>query len=45
MTNAIQTTGLTKDYGSGHGIFDLDLTVNDGEVSVGFTKGIDNGIV
>ena len=32
MTTAIQTKGLTKDYGSGHGIFDLDLTVNEGEV-------------
>jgi ABC-2 type transport system ATP-binding protein len=32
MTNAIQTQGLTKDYGSGHGIFDLDLAVNEGEV-------------
>lgn len=32
MTNAIETTGLTKDFGSGRGIFDLDLTVNEGEV-------------
>src|SRR5438128_10591931 len=32
VTTAIQTNGLTKDYGSGHGIFDLDLTVNEGEV-------------
>ena len=32
MTDAIETKGLTKDYGGGHGIFDLDLTVNDGEV-------------
>ena len=32
MTNAVETTGLTKDYGSGHGIFDLDLTVSEGEV-------------
>jgi ABC-2 type transport system ATP-binding protein len=32
VTTAIQTKGLTKDYGSGHGIFDLDLTVNEGEV-------------
>ena len=32
MTIAIATKGLTKDYGSGHGIFDLDLTVNEGEV-------------
>jgi ABC-2 type transport system ATP-binding protein len=32
MTNAIDTKGLTKDYGGGHGIFDLDLAVNEGEV-------------
>jgi ABC-2 type transport system ATP-binding protein len=32
MTTAIQTNGLTKDYGGGHGIFDLDLTVEEGEV-------------
>jgi ABC-2 type transport system ATP-binding protein len=32
MTEAIATKGLTKDYGSGRGIFDLDLTVNEGEV-------------
>ena len=32
MTEAIATTGLTKDYGSGRGIFDLDLMVNEGEV-------------
>jgi len=32
MTSAIETKGLTKDYGSGRGIFDLDLTVNEGEV-------------
>ncbi len=32
MTTAIETSGLTKDYGSGRGIFDLDLTVNEGEV-------------
>ena len=32
MTTAIATKGLTKDYGSGHGIFDLDLTVAEGEV-------------
>ena len=30
--NAIETKGLTKDYGNGHGIFDLDLAVNEGEV-------------
>lgn len=29
---AIQTRGLTKDYGLGRGILDLDLTVNEGEV-------------
>jgi ABC-2 type transport system ATP-binding protein len=32
MTDAISTHGLTKDYGAGHGIFDLDLTVEEGEV-------------
>ena len=32
MTNAIETHGLTKDYGSGHGIFDLDLAIVEGEV-------------
>jgi ABC-2 type transport system ATP-binding protein len=32
VTTAIQTTGLTKDYGAGHGIFDLDLTIEEGEV-------------
>ncbi|MDQ2913722.1 MAG: ABC transporter ATP-binding protein [Chloroflexota bacterium] len=32
MTNAIATQGLTKDYGAGRGIFDLDLTVMEGEV-------------
>src|SRR3989441_1821921 len=32
MTSAISTKGLTKDYGSGHGIFDLDLGVEEGEV-------------
>ncbi|HYR94624.1 MAG TPA: ABC transporter ATP-binding protein [Methylomirabilota bacterium] len=32
MTDAIETKGLTKDYGSGRGIFDLDLTVNEGQV-------------
>lgn len=32
MTEAIETQGLTKDYGNGRGIFDLDLTVKDGEV-------------
>jgi ABC-2 type transport system ATP-binding protein len=28
---AIACAGLTKDYGSGHGVFDLDLTVRRGE--------------
>ncbi|HEX9267528.1 MAG TPA: ABC transporter ATP-binding protein [Candidatus Limnocylindria bacterium] len=32
MTSAISTQGLTKDYGAGHGIFDLDLSVEEGEV-------------
>ncbi len=32
MTNAIETKGLTKDYGSGRGVFDLDLMVNEGQV-------------
>jgi ABC-2 type transport system ATP-binding protein len=32
MTSAIVMRGLTKDYGSGHGLFDLDLDVADGEV-------------
>jgi len=32
VTEAIETQGLTKDYGNGRGIFDLDLTVQDGEV-------------
>ena len=32
MTDAIRTRGLTKDYGAGHGLFDLDLTVQSGEV-------------
>ncbi|HKC90907.1 MAG TPA: ABC transporter ATP-binding protein, partial [Candidatus Limnocylindria bacterium] len=32
MTTAIQTKDLTKDYGAGHGIFDLDLSVEEGEV-------------
>lgn len=29
---AIVTTGLTKDYGNGRGLFDLDLEVREGEV-------------
>src|SRR2546428_10106914 len=32
MTSAIFLQGLTKDYGAGHGIFDLDLDVEEGEV-------------
>lgn len=31
MTEATLTQGLTKDYGNGRGIFDLDLSVNEGE--------------
>ena len=29
---AISTAGLTKDYGAGHGLFELDLEVRQGEV-------------
>jgi ABC-2 type transport system ATP-binding protein len=29
---AIRTTGLTKDYGEGRGVFDLDLAVEAGEI-------------
>jgi ABC-2 type transport system ATP-binding protein len=32
MTAAIKTERLTKDYGGGRGLFDLDLEVADGEV-------------
>jgi ABC-2 type transport system ATP-binding protein len=32
MTPAILTKGLTKDYGSGRGLFELDLEVEPGEV-------------
>jgi ABC-2 type transport system ATP-binding protein len=32
MATAIKTRGLTKDYGSGRGLFDLDLEVDGGEV-------------
>jgi ABC-2 type transport system ATP-binding protein len=32
MTAAIQTRGLSKDYGEGRGLFDLDLQVGAGEV-------------
>src|SRR5579863_1822127 len=31
MTAAVETRGLTKDYGGGHGIFDLDIAVEAGE--------------
>ena len=31
-TNAVQCRGLTKDYGQGHGLFDLDLAIGRGEV-------------
>jgi ABC-2 type transport system ATP-binding protein len=31
-TAAIHTEGLSKDYGDGHGLFDLDLTVQRGEI-------------
>ena len=31
-TAAICTRGLSKDYGSGHGLFDLDLEVERGEI-------------
>jgi ABC-2 type transport system ATP-binding protein len=32
MTRAVEAQGLTKDYGNERGIFDLDLTVEEGEV-------------
>jgi len=32
MTSIIRTQKLTKDYGSGRGLFDLDLEVQEGEV-------------
>jgi ABC-2 type transport system ATP-binding protein len=32
MTSAVQTSGLTKDYGAGRGLFGLDLEVREGEV-------------
>ena len=31
-SDAITTRGLTKDYGRGHGLFDLDLAVRRGEI-------------
>ena len=30
MTNAIETRGLTKDYGLHRGLFDLDLDISEG---------------
>ncbi len=32
MTSAMHSEALTKDYGAGHGLFDLDLEVAEGEV-------------
>jgi ABC-2 type transport system ATP-binding protein len=32
MTSAVRTAGLTKDYGAGRGLFDLDLEVPEGQV-------------
>lgn len=32
MTAAIETRGLTKGYGAQRGVFDLDLTVDEGEI-------------
>ena len=32
MAAVVQTVGLTKDYGEGRGVFDLDLEVEQGEV-------------
>jgi beta-exotoxin I transport system ATP-binding protein len=31
-SSAIRTRGLTKDYGQGHGVFDLDLEIERGEI-------------
>ena len=31
-TSAITTRGLTKDFGEGHGVFDLDLEIERGEI-------------
>ncbi len=31
-SSALQCRGLTKDYGQGHGVFDLDLSITRGEV-------------
>ena len=35
MNEVIKLNSLTKDYGMGRGIFDVDLTINQGEM-VGF---------
>jgi ABC-2 type transport system ATP-binding protein len=32
MTTVVECIGLTKDYGEGHGVFDLDLTIDRGEI-------------
>ena len=32
MSSAIRSAGLTKDYGAGRGLFDLDLEVDEGQV-------------
>jgi ABC-2 type transport system ATP-binding protein len=32
MTSAIRTEGLSKDYGAGRGLFDLDLEIPEGQV-------------
>ncbi len=32
MTSAIRAEGLTKDYGAGRGLFDLDLEISEGQV-------------
>ena len=32
MTKAVVCAGLTKDYGQGHGVFDLDLEIERGEI-------------
>jgi len=32
MTSAVRISGLTKDYGAGRGLFDLDLHVPEGEI-------------
>jgi hypothetical protein len=35
MTDAIRTQGLSKDYGGGRGLFDLDLQVPAGHAATG----------